>query len=171
MIADALERAIGPAVVHAEHRRARHERALAMTLELGQSRRDPFECGTLIDEPLLAQKLTAQQKVVLADDDARTGARRGERGAEARGPAADHQHVTERERFLVAVGIRLARQTPETRGAADQRLVEPLPQARRPHEGLVVEARTDERCEGLIERAEIEAQRGPAVLARGRESV
>ena len=59
----------------------------------------------------------------------------------------------------------------EPGGAADQRLVELLPQRRRPHEGLVVEAGLDERREPGIDGREVEGERGPAVLAPRLEAV
>ena len=64
------------------------------------------------------------------------------------------------------VGVRRVSGAAEPRGAADRRLVELLPEGGRPHEGLVVEARAEDRREHLVRRQHIEFERRPAVLAR-----
>ena len=102
----------------------------------------------------------------------RAPARAGrERRHQAGRPAADHQHVAMRECLLVMVRDPPRRGAAEARGAADQRLVELLPELRRPHEGLVVEAGDEEAREPVVHRADVEAQRRPAVLARGDQPV
>ena len=80
------------------------------------------------------------------------------------------------ERALIAVGVGLARRPAEARSAADHRLIDALPgpvlaEQIGPHEGLVVEAGADERREEVIDRAEVECERRPAVLAYGAEAV
>jgi hypothetical protein len=55
-----------------------------------------------------------------------------------------------RPAFLIMVGIGLRCRLAEARGLADQRLVELLPEGRRPHEGLVVEAGAEERRQQLL---------------------
>ncbi len=55
------------------------------------------------------------------------------------GPDADHQQVAEGQGLFVGRLVMLARQAAQARGAADHRLVKPLPEGARPHEGLVVE--------------------------------
>src|SRR5581483_6634814 len=59
----------------------------------------------------------------------------------------------------------------EARRAADGGLVNLLPERSRPHEGLVVEARAEDGREQLVDREQVEFERGPAVLARGVEPV
>ena len=86
------------------------------------------------------------------------------------GPDADDQHVAEGEGLFVMVGIGFAGGAAQSRRAADQRLVKPLPEGRRPHEGLVVEAGRKDRREQRIERQKVEAQRRPAILARSFET-
>ena len=71
----------------------------------------------------------------------------------------------------VAIRVRQARRFAETRHAADQRLVEPMPGGAWPHEGLVVEARGQQRRKQLGQTPEVEAQARPAVLADGAETV
>src|SRR3546814_956980 len=84
--------------------------------------------------------------------------------------AADDEHVAEGVRLFVGVGVGLAARPAQPGGPPDRRLVEPLPERGGPHEGLVVEAGDDERRERRIDRAEIEGERGPAILARDRKS-
>ncbi len=66
------------------------------------------------------------------------------------------------------IGIRLARRAPQPRHAADGRL-EQLPA--RPLEGLVIEARRQQRGERAGERAQIEPDARPAIDARGAQAL
>ena len=84
---------------------------------------------------------------------------------------ADHQHVTMGVGLLVLVRVRQLRRGAEAGGAADDRLVDLLPEALRPHEGLVVEAGHEHLRGQRIDRPHIEAERGPAVLAPGDKPV
>src|SRR5207302_11088928 len=58
-----------------------------------------------------------------------------------------------------------SRRTPESGHGADTRLIHALPSAARPHEGLVVEARGDQRRGKAICGGQIEGKRWPTVLA------
>ena len=60
-----------------------------------------------------------------------------------------------------------ARETAQPCGAADGGLIDPLPKGARPHEGLVVKARWQQRGEALCERRQIEVQAGPGVACKG----
>src|SRR6185312_2020902 len=66
---------------------------------------------------------------------------------------------------LVPVRITLARGAAQARGAADHRLIDAPPGPVRAHEGLVIEARADERREEAVQRAKIGLERRPAILA------
>ncbi|MCC2665808.1 MAG: hypothetical protein K0S35_3730 [Geminicoccaceae bacterium] len=72
---------------------------------------------------------------------------------------------------LVAVGIGLARGLAEPGGGADRALVDVAPPGARPHEGLVVEAGRQQWAQPVAERAEVELERRPAVLAVGDQPV
>jgi len=83
----------------------------------------------------------------------------------------DHQKVAKRAGLLVKIRIGFAAEAAKPGGAPDRGLVELFPHCGRPHEGLVVEAGDEQRSSQLVDRAQIELQRGPAVLALGRKSV
>ena len=72
---------------------------------------------------------------------------------------------------LIAVGIALVHGAAQPGGAANERLVPHPRTTQRAHEGLVVEPRAEERREQPKGGAQVEIDRGPAVLAAGRESV
>src|SRR6185295_7704740 len=78
---------------------------------------------------------------LVAEHDALAGRRRLARRGAARTAAADDQHVAVPVHLVVAVGIGLRWRFANACRAPDERLVERLPQAARPHERLVVEAR------------------------------
>ncbi len=67
--------------------------------------------------------------------------------------------------FSYVVGIAAFRRVAQARRLADDRLIHMLPEALRPHEGLVVKAAGNEARERAVERTHIESQRRPAVLA------
>ncbi len=114
----------------------------------------------------LAQQRAAELRLLVAEDDARAGLGRGERRGEARRAGADDEHVAMGVALRVAVGIGRGRRPAEARRGADARLVDLVPERARPHEGLVVEAGDEERREEVVDRADVEVERRPAVLAR-----
>src|SRR5258706_7452472 len=67
----------------------------------------------------------------------------------------------------VAIGIRAGRRAPKACGATNQRLVQVFPSGSRPHESFVVEARRHKRRQNVVNSANIESERRPAVLAFG----
>ena len=117
------------------------------------------------------QQAAADQGITFAKDDARPGFACGAGGREARGARTDHQHVAMRMHRLVMVRVGFGRGAAEAGGPADHRLVECLPEALRPHEGLVVEAGGERLAGQRIERHHVEGERGPAVLATADEPV
>lgn len=73
------------------------------------------------------------------------------------------------ENVAVLIRVGLAWRAPEPGGAPDQRLVKALPgmwpKPLRADKGLIVEAGRQERREGAVDRARVEGERRPAVLA------
>mgnify|MGYP001225621626 CR=1 FL=1 len=150
-------------VVPSEHGGARHGADVGQAVQFRQ------QCG---EDPRVrvagvgAKQRAARLGLLVGQDDACAGPARRKGGGESRRPRADHQQVAMRPALLVARRVRLVAGPAEARRPADQRLVELLPEFRRPHEGLVVEAGAQERREQPVCRAEIEFERRPAVLAR-----
>ena len=70
----------------------------------------------------------AEARILVGDDDAGTGCRRGLGRGEAGDAGADHQHVAMDVDLLVGVGIAALRRAAEAGGAADHRLVDVLPE-------------------------------------------
>ena len=101
------------------------------------------------------------------EDDAHAALGRRKRRREAGRAAAQHQHVAMGEARRIVVGIGLVRRDAEAGRRADVRLVERLPGRLRPHEGLVVEAGREERRGEVVDRADVEGERRPAVLRHG----
>ena len=112
----------------------------------------------------------AESGRIVGDDDPRARARRGERRHQPAGSGAHHQHVAEGVAAIVVVGVGLVRSAPEPRRLADEVLVE-LPPRARPHERLVVEPGREELRGDVAQRAHVEVERGPVVLAAGDEPV
>jgi hypothetical protein len=130
------------------------------------------EMGRLLADPVgLGVEAAAQEEVLVGEDDAGAGAAGGEGGHQARGARADHQEVAVKETLVVEVGVGLAREAAEARGAADGGLVDALPEGAGPHEGLVVEARRQERGKEVVYAQRVEGEARPAVLASGIEAV
>src|SRR5262249_9625322 len=78
---------------------------------------------------------------------------------------AEDEEVAEGVGMFVRVRIGSGGCAPQARGAANDGLIELLPEARWPHEGLVIKTRDEDRAQQRIDRKNIEFQRRPAVLA------
>ena len=83
----------------------------------------------------------------------------------------DDKHVAMGVGMLIAVRVCLIGKRAETGGAPDHGLIKPVPEGARPHKGLVVETRREERLQKRIDGEKIEFERGPAVLAPRHEAV
>ena len=141
---------------------AHHDARLGEGCDLGL---DPLGGGPPVDLDPVGRRAAAPVGALLDQQHLRARARRGPRGGEARDAAPHHQHVGEVVEVLVAIRIRRARRLAEARGLADERLEHMLPRPAGVDEGLVVEARREERGGERIELAHVGLQRGPVVLA------
>ena len=172
VVGDALAEAEMVVREVAEGGGARQQPHPGVTTEFVDRRRDPLGRRDAVDaRPGVGQQRTAHLRPLIAEDHARAAARRGQRRRETGGTCAHDEHLAMRVLLRVAVGVGQARRLAQARHAADQRLVEPMPGAARPHEGLVVEARGQERREQFRHTPEVETQARPAVLADGAEAV
>ena len=86
------------------------------------------------------------------------------RGGDARHAATDHQHIAKGGAVLVCVRVGFGRCLAHARCATDEFFVE-HPARWRAEEGLVIETCRQERCRKAVDRAQIEAEVWPAVLA------
>ena len=125
----------------------------------------PVGAGDAVHFLSLGEQAAAEQCILLQQRDAGAGPAGGQRGHQPSGAATDDEDVAMQVRPFVMVGVCALRRAAEPGGAADQRLIELLPEAGRPHESLVVEACTQHRREEPVDRAEVEGERGKAVLA------
>ncbi len=80
------------------------------------------------------------------------------------GPGTYHQHVAMRIVVQIAIRIGCGRRPPQTRSSTNSGLVDMSPECARPHEGLVVKACGNQWRDRVIDRADVEGQRGEAVL-------
>ena len=161
---DLLHRAEDVVVVIAVDRDARELADVGELVQRGIGAEEPVAGGLLADLVLKVER-AAERRAFLAEDDARAGLARGKRRREAGRAAAHDEHVAEGVGGLVAVGVGGEARLAEAGGAADERLVEHPRPAEGADEGLVVEARREERREPAVDRAEIALQRRPGVLA------
>ncbi len=163
--------------VIAERLRARHQAQVGQLSKRSDRLRQPIARAHGLDSGLgLGEERAARDRVLVADDNPRAACARGQRRRQTRRSGADDQDVAMSESPLIAVGIGLARSDPETRGAADRRLIDTCPrpvlaEQVRTHERLVVEAGAEQRRQEIADRADVECKRRPAVLARSAEPV
>src|SRR5262249_60766125 len=92
--------------------------------------------GRAAISPGLSKKSTAETEVLVANDDARTRTRNHECRCQARRACAYDEHVAERVGMFVTVRIASAGCAPQARGAANDGLIEILPQVRGHREEL-----------------------------------
>ena len=159
----------------AERRRARKQRDARVGGERGDRARQPVGRRPPLDKGIgvriAGKQCPPELRLLIAQDDARAGGGRSGGGGKSRGTCADHEDVAMRVTRGVAIGVCRPRRYAEARGCADARLVERLPRAARPHEGLVVEARGDEGRHQIVDGTDIEREARPAVLALRHEAV
>ncbi len=102
--------------------------------------------------------------LLVAEDHLGTGLGRSKRRREAGDTAADDEDVAMGVAAGIVIRILLLRRNAKTGGAADEGLVDRMPEGLRPHEGLVVEAGGEEGREEVVDLADVEGQRRPTVL-------
>ena len=166
MVGDALHRAVGAVIVDAEQGGARQDAHLGQALQFGDRAGGPLGPAHAADLAPLGEQAPASGEILVHQDHPRPGAAGGERRRETGRAAADDEHVAMGVGVVVGVGIGGVGGPAEARRAPDHRLVQLLPEAGRPHEGLVVEARREDRREQRVDRERVEREGGPAVLAR-----
>ncbi len=156
----------------AERRGAGEQRDVVPRREARHGARQPVARRLALDGGAgLGEQRAAEFLLLVAQHHPRAALGGGQRRGKAGRAGADDEHVAMHVVLGVAVGIGDDGGAAEAGHGADLRLVEALPGARRPHEGLVVEARRQERRGEIVHRAGVELQRGPAVLALGHHAV
>ncbi len=113
----------------------------------------------------------AEARRLVGDDHPEPRRRGGLGRCQARDAGTRHQHVAADVHVLVGVGVAAARRLAEPGGPADERLVDGLPERPGPHEGLVVETGGEETGQTAVDRADVELEARPAILADGDEPV
>ena len=93
-----------------------------------------------------------------------------QRGGEACGACANHQHIAECGTLRIAVGVSLLRGIAKSCRLADEIFVD-HPALRRPEKRLVIKTGRQELGGKADHRANIETQAGPSVLASGDKSL
>ena len=162
---DPLQRCIGALIIGPGNGGARHQTHILHPAQLGQHFLGPDRPRLAVNLVGLGQEAPAHARVLVGQDHIGPRTTRQQRRHQPRRPGADHQQITKGKGALIAVGIVLPRQGAQPGGAADHRLIQLLPEAARPHEGLVIEPRPQERRRQVVDRHQVKAQRGPAVLA------
>ncbi|MCY1298147.1 hypothetical protein D9M70_476190 [compost metagenome] len=111
----------------------------------------------------IAQR-TAHFRLFVADDylGARLGG--GKCCRKSGNPGTDDEHVAMGVAARIVIRIGFRRGDAETGRAADEGFIDRVPGGLRPHEGLVVEAGGEERRHEIVETADVEGERRPAVL-------
>ena len=165
MVRDPFYGAIGAAVVDTEHGAARHQAHVRQACEFVNNAARPDMARIAADFLTFCKQTTAETEVLIADDDARTRTRRHQCRCQTRRACSDDEHVAERVGMFVTVRITNAGAAAQTSGATDDGLIELFPEARWPHEGLVIKAGDEDRAQQRIDRQNIEFQRRPVVLA------
>ena len=173
MVGHALDRAVGAA---GRRRRTRWcaagSRTSGRLASSAARRRRPRGARLAVDRAPLRQQPAAGRKSSshrITRAPAAPGRQRRHQPGRA---GADHQHVAmQRGRARNWSGSARRCGAAQPGGAADQRLVHPLPERGRPHEGLVVEAGAAAAATtSAFDRHQVEAQRREAVLAVARAS-
>ncbi|MPM07842.1 hypothetical protein SDC9_54151 [bioreactor metagenome] len=171
VVRDPFERAIDAMVEGAEDRGAAHHPQVRQAREFRLDAGKPLGRRGVIKGVGLGQQPPAQTEILVGKDHPRAGPRCGQRRGKPRGPGADDQQVAMQEALVIGIRVGKHRQAAKPRRAPDRGLVELLPERLRPHEGLVVEPRREERREQVVHRQQVVAQAARVVLAARLEPV
>ena len=171
MIGHPLNRAVGAVIVGPEHRGARHQRGMGQGGEGGRHVLRPMGHRFAVDQASLDQRATTGTAILITQNHPRPALCRRQRRRQTGRTGTDHQHVAKDCGFLIVVRIGRGACSPQSSGAADDRLVELLPERGGPHEGLVVEPRREQRRDQIVDRQQIMTQRRETVLALGFQPV
>ena len=87
--------------------------------------------------------------------------------SDPRRSGANHQHIRVQVTRGIGVGIFLAGGFAQTRGSTDERLIDLVPEAAWPHEGLVIETGREQHIGAIVHGPDVEGQARPFVLAFG----
>ena len=131
----------------------------------------PVRAGPTVHLMGLGVEPPAHDEILVGKNDPRAAAPGRKRGGKAGRTRADDQQVAMQEALVVVVRIGLSGQAAEAGRGSDGRLIDPLPEGFRPHEGLVVEAGRQEGGEQIVDRQQVMAQRAAIVLAERLEPV
>jgi len=125
---------------------------------------DPFLGIHTVDLRRIDDRTPAPGCGLLGKQDTRAAFPRSLGRRQTGDPAADDQNVDMRMEMLVGVLITILRRLAQTRGLANEGLVDMLPERTREHEHLVVEARRQEARQMRVDRADVEFEARPVVL-------
>ncbi len=172
MIGQALDQADHVVREIAESGRTSQQCDVRLRTERCQRLVDPARGRTLVDRrSRIVQQRAAGFGLLVAQDDTRPRRGRRERRGKAGRTSANHQHVTVRESLCIPIRIRNPRRVRGTCRGANDGLVPAMPRESRPHEGLVVEAGSQQRRQQAVDGVEVEAEARPAVLALGNQAL
>ena len=158
-------------VVVANRRGPVHQPHVWHAHQFGQSSSEPVPRRLAFDHRRgFGQKRATHLGLLIHHGDQSPGACGGQRGGKARGACPHDKHIAVQIAAGVMVGVKFGRRPAKTGGAADEGLIDLVPEGLGPHEGLVVEARRKQHIEPVVDRAEVEFQTGPLVLAFRRQT-
>lgn len=106
----------------------------------------------------------ADFRLFVDEDDLLAGRSGGKRSGQARHAGTGDQHVAMDIAAGIMIRIVFRRRNTKACGAANDRFIDLVPGFARPHEGLVVEPGGEEGRHHVVQRADIEGERRPAVL-------
>ena len=164
MVGHALHRAIDAPVIGAGHGGSAHQADVFHLAQLGDNAGSPFIAGLVVQMDPLGIQAASEQKILVRKDHVQTRATGHQRRDQPRRPRADHQQVAMGKALVVQPVIRLGPQFAQPGGAADKGLIHPIPKGTRPHEGLVIEPRAEKRRQQVVDRQQVEIERGKTVL-------
>ena len=154
----------------AENRAADEQRNVRQRLQFRNGARDPVKRRLAVDVGALREQAAAEFTAFVRDDHAGAGTRCRQCGRESGGTAARDEYIAMRVTMLVVIRVVRIRCATHPGSAPDEALVG-HPLRRRPHERLVVETRRQQPRQQVIDAADVECDRGPAILARRGKAV
>ena len=171
VVGAAFECAICAVIISAVNRGPRHQPDIGVISQFRDSAGGPVGPGHAVQLEGFGVQATAGQEILIGQNDPRTRCCRHLCGGDAGWACADDQQIAMQKTLVIVIRVFLHREVAQTCGHPNGRFIKLFPKRFGPHEGLVIEPRSEPRGHQVVHCHQIVFQRAAMVLAGGGQPV